>query len=169
MTITETLDLTAFNALSPAAAERTLLRCCSAIRWARRVAAGRPYHNVGALSAAADTALSALTEQDLDLAMAGHPRIGAQAAGESQREQAAMQGSSIRTASALTAGNAEYEARFGHVYLVCADGRSGDELLSSLTRRLRNDPATERAQVRAELGKINRIRLQRLIGAEIPA
>jgi len=80
-----------------------------------------------------------------------------------------MQGSSIRTATALTEGNAEYEARFGHVYLVCADGRSGDELLSSLTRRLRNDPATQRAQVRAELGKINRIRLQRLIGAEIPA
>ena len=63
-------------------------------------------------------------------------------------------------------GNREYEARFGHVYLVCADGRSGDELLAVLRERLTNDPTREWATVREELRKINRLRLVRLIDAE---
>jgi 2-oxo-4-hydroxy-4-carboxy-5-ureidoimidazoline decarboxylase len=66
------------------------------------------------------------------------------------------------TLAALAEGNREYEARFGHVYLVCASGRSGEELLAVLRSRLGNDPATERRVVRAELGKINRLRLERL-------
>jgi len=65
----------------------------------------------------------------------------------------------------LVRANRNYEARFGHVYLVCADGRSGQELLSVLHERLGNDAATERAVLRDELSKINRIRLARLVGA----
>ena len=65
--------------------------------------------------------------------------------------------------AALAEGNRAYEERFGHVYLVCATGRSGPELLAVLRSRLRNDPAYERTVVRDELGKINRLRLQRLL------
>jgi 2-oxo-4-hydroxy-4-carboxy-5-ureidoimidazoline decarboxylase len=65
----------------------------------------------------------------------------------------------------LARANRDYEARFGHVYLVCADGRTGQELLSALRERLGNDPATERAVLRGELSKINRFRLARLVGA----
>jgi 2-oxo-4-hydroxy-4-carboxy-5-ureidoimidazoline decarboxylase len=65
----------------------------------------------------------------------------------------------------LAAGNRAYEERFGHIYLVCASGRSAQELLSILQDRLRNDPAAERQAVRAELGKINDLRLARLMGA----
>ena len=64
---------------------------------------------------------------------------------------------------ALAEGNREYENRFGHVYLVCASGRSGEELLDVLRSRLGNDPAYERTVVRTELGSINRLRLQRLL------
>jgi 2-oxo-4-hydroxy-4-carboxy-5-ureidoimidazoline decarboxylase len=65
--------------------------------------------------------------------------------------------------AALADGNRAYEQRFGHVYLVCADGRPAAELLDVLRARLANDPATERAVLRTELGKINRIRLTRLL------
>lgn len=66
--------------------------------------------------------------------------------------------------TALAQANHDYEARLGHLYLVCADGRSGQELLGVLRERLGNDAATERAVLRDELAKINRIRLVRLVG-----
>jgi 2-oxo-4-hydroxy-4-carboxy-5-ureidoimidazoline decarboxylase len=113
------------------------------------------------LLAAADLALAGLDERDVDAALAGHPRIGERSSHSSSvREQA---GVSDDVRAALAAGNREYEARFGHVYLVSASGRTGEELLAVLRSRLGNDPAREREVVREELGTINRLRLQRLL------
>jgi 2-oxo-4-hydroxy-4-carboxy-5-ureidoimidazoline decarboxylase len=171
MVLAQLLGLGSFNSMPTAEAERALLACCASSRWAARVAAWRPYRWAEELYAAADTALAELENDDLDQAMAGHPRIGERANGahakSSAREQSSVTRSAAATLKALADGNAEYEARFGQVYLVCADGRSGEELLAALHVRLQNDPATERAQARDELGKINRIRLRRLIGAEL--
>jgi 2-oxo-4-hydroxy-4-carboxy-5-ureidoimidazoline decarboxylase len=140
---------------------RLLLEVCSSPRWADAVAGARPYGTAADLFAAADRALAAMSEADLDDALSGHPRIGERADhAASQREQSGVSGEP--TLAALAEGNREYEARFGHVYLVCASGRSGEELLAVLRERLGNDPATERAVVRDELGKINRLRLERL-------
>jgi len=161
-------DLTGFNTAPAADLELALLGCCAAPRWATAVTAGRPYGSAAELYDAAAAALHELDDAEIDIALAGHPRIGArQDAGHSassQREQRGVSSSSAATLAALAEGNREYEARFGHVYLVCADGRSGEELLAVLRQRLHNDPVTERATVRAELCKINRIRLARLIG-----
>ena len=152
------------DALAPADLRARLLAVCASPRWVDLVAAAAPYGSPEALLAAADTALAALGEADLDAALAGHPRIGEQPAGPahaaSAREQAGV-GDDVR--AALAEGNRAYEERFGHVYLVCATGRSGPELLAVLRSRLRNDPAYERTVVRDELGKINRLRLQRLL------
>jgi 2-oxo-4-hydroxy-4-carboxy-5-ureidoimidazoline decarboxylase len=171
MVLAQLLGLGSFNSMPTAEAERALLACCASSRWAARVAAGRPYRWAEELYAVADTALAELDNDDLDQAMTGHPRIGERANGahakSSAREQSSVTRSAAATLKALADGNAEYEARFGHVYLVCADGRSGEELLAVLRVGLQNDPATERAKARNELGKINRIRLRRLIGAEL--
>ena len=59
----------------------------------------------------------------------------------------------------LAEKNREYEDRFGYVYLVCASGRTAEELLAILSDRLDNDPDTERRVMRNELAKINRLRL----------
>jgi 2-oxo-4-hydroxy-4-carboxy-5-ureidoimidazoline decarboxylase len=156
-------DIADFDALPDAEAERLLRGCCASARWARAVTAGRPYGSTDALLAAADTALAALEDPDLDDALAGHPRIGERTRSPaSSREQAGVLASDDGVLAALAEGNRAYEQRFGHVYLVCATGRSGAELLAVLEERLRNDPATERVRVRAELGKINRIRLTQL-------
>jgi 2-oxo-4-hydroxy-4-carboxy-5-ureidoimidazoline decarboxylase len=161
-------DLAGLNTAPAADLEHALLDCCAAPRWATAVAAGRPYGFAAALYDAADAALNELDEAEIDAVLAGHPRIGARPdvghSASSGREQSGVSGSSAATLAALAEGNREYEARFGHVYLVCAHGRSGDELLAVLRQRLHNDAVTERATVRAELRMINRIRLGRLIG-----
>ncbi len=134
---------------------------CASRRWADLVTAAAPYGDLPGLLRAADQALAALDEADLDEAMAGHPRIGERSTHpSSQREQAGVDDA---TRDALVAANREYEDRFGHVYLVCASGRSGEQLLDVLRERLGNDPARERAVARSELGRINALRLERLV------
>ncbi|MHA6617955.1 2-oxo-4-hydroxy-4-carboxy-5-ureidoimidazoline decarboxylase [Pseudonocardia sp. DLS-67] len=150
-----------WNALAAADAEGELRRVCAVPRWAREVAASRPHPDVASLQATAEVAL---TDADLDEAMAGHPRIGDRtAAGASRREQSGVAGADAEVLAALDAGNRAYEERFGHVYLVCATGRSAHELLEILRARLGNAPATERAVALAELAAINRLRLARLV------
>ena len=164
------MDLAGFNAAPAADVRAALLECCSSPHWAAAIAAGRPYSSQAALYGAADEALAGLDDDELHAALAGHPRIGERAraghSASSGREQAGVASSAAPTLDALADGNREYEARFGHVYLVCASGRSGAELLAVLRERLRNDPATEWDVTRAELSKINRLRLAELIDAK---
>ncbi|TWF81112.1 2-oxo-4-hydroxy-4-carboxy-5-ureidoimidazoline decarboxylase [Pseudonocardia hierapolitana] len=158
------MTLDEWNALDAAAAERELRRVCAAPRWARQVVASRPHPDLASLQATAEVALS---DADLDEAMAGHPRIGDRTAdGASRREQSGVAGADPEVLAALAEGNRAYEERFGHVYLVCATGRSAQELLDVLRARLGNDPATERAVALAELAAINRLRIARLVGEE---
>ncbi|MGK8520852.1 2-oxo-4-hydroxy-4-carboxy-5-ureidoimidazoline decarboxylase [Nocardia asteroides] len=156
--------IAAFNALSEDAAYRAVLGCCSSPDFARTLVAGRPYRSVSALLDAADAAMARLPDAELDLALAGHSRIGERPhTAASAREQAGVAGAADAVRAALAEGNRAYEDRFGHIYLVCASGKSAEELLALLTARLRNDPETERRIVREELGKINRIRLRALL------
>jgi 2-oxo-4-hydroxy-4-carboxy-5-ureidoimidazoline decarboxylase len=156
-------DLAWLNALPGGEAVEVLLHCCAAPGWARRVAAGRPYASVADLLAAADAAWAAREPGDLSAAMAGHPRIGERRlAGWSQREQSGV-GSDAAAARALREANAAYEDRFGHVFLICATGRGPAEILAELHRRMRSDPGTERDTAAAEIGKINALRLRKLV------
>ncbi len=159
--------LHAFNGLDSVAAERALLACCSSAGWARRVAGGRPYRDPERLFAAADAAIAGLDTEGIAQALAGHPRIGERPTGpgheSSAREQSGVLGAETEVLAAIAEGNAEYERRFGHVYLVCATGRSAPELLDILRSRLGNDPDAEDRVTRTELAKINRIRLGRML------
>jgi len=158
-----------FNALTEDAAMRALLRCCSSSRWADAVATSRPYPSLAALLATSDAAVARLSAEDLREALAGHPRIGdpLKAGGEwSRQEQAGVSSPDASTRRALADGNAEYERRFGHIYLACATGKSAAELLAFLRERLDNDAGTEWRVVASELAKINQIRLRKLVGAE---
>jgi 2-oxo-4-hydroxy-4-carboxy-5-ureidoimidazoline decarboxylase len=164
----EGIGLTAFNALPADAAEHLLRSCCSSPVWAEGVASRRPFAKAADLFEAADDELAALGEGDVDEALSGHPRIGERPQGaggaQSRREQSGVDGAQEETLAAIAEGNRAYERRFGHVYLVCATGRSADELLEVLCRRLDNPPETERRVLREELAKINRIRLGRMLG-----
>jgi 2-oxo-4-hydroxy-4-carboxy-5-ureidoimidazoline decarboxylase len=155
-----------FNALPSRRAVAELTSCCSSRSWAQRLASNRPFITVDELIRCADLVLAQLGEEELDAALAGHPRIGENPGhASSRREQAGVATADAKVRTALARANRDYEARFGHVYLVCADGRSGEELLRVLHERLGNDAVTERGVLRDELAKINRVRLARLVSA----
>jgi 2-oxo-4-hydroxy-4-carboxy-5-ureidoimidazoline decarboxylase len=150
---------------APDALLRTeLAACCAARSWIAALIAGRPFADQDALFAASDAATAELTDAGLAEALAAHPRIGDRT-GEawSRQEQAGVAMASADLHAELAAANAAYEQRFGQVYLVCATGRSAEELLAICRSRLDHDPATERAVVLAELAKINRLRLAKLL------
>lgn len=163
------VDLAEYNALSDAEASRALVAVCAAPRWVDAMIASRPYGSLDELLRQADDALDQLSVADLDAALAGHPKIGAQPSGpggdQSRREQSGVDPDDAELAAALAEGNRAYEARFGRIYLVCASGRSGRELLAVLRTRLGNSADTELVVTRAELGQINRLRLERMVTA----
>lgn len=158
------IGLEGFNALSERQRMHLLFEVCSSTIWARRVVAGSPFRDADALYDRADRVLAELPDAEIDAALDGHPRIGAKADNPSSaREQARVAAADEAVKAELAVKNRAYEDRFGYVYLVCASGRSADELLAILTDRLHNDPETERRVMRNELAKINRLRLERLL------
>lgn len=155
-----------FNESSERQRMHLLFGVCSSTIWARRVLAGAPFPDVDALLDRADRVLAELPDAEIDAALDGHPRIGARPDNPSSaREQAAVADAGDDVRAMLVARNREYEDRFGYVYLVCASGRTAEELLGILTERLENDPETERRVMRSELAKINRLRLVRLVNS----
>ncbi|MBB5154824.1 2-oxo-4-hydroxy-4-carboxy-5-ureidoimidazoline decarboxylase [Saccharopolyspora phatthalungensis] len=157
------------NDLPRAELIRQLLACLDVPRWAADVADRRPFADVKAVYQAADAAAPELTAGEIHAALSAHPRIGECATGKdtsakwSCNEQSGVDGGDAELARALREGNEAYERRFGHVYLVCASGRSGTELLEILHSRLDNEPETELRIVADELRKIAGLRLAKVI------
>jgi OHCU decarboxylase len=166
-----TLTLRDLNALSAFDAERELLACCGSRVWAREVAAGRPYRDVEALLAAADRVWSRLAPDEWLAAFAKHPRIGERAPATaaaterrwSEGEQSRAQQAGPSVLAELASVNAEYEERFGHVFLICATGKSADEILANARSRLRNDPEHELRVAAEEQRRITHLRLRKLL------
>jgi 2-oxo-4-hydroxy-4-carboxy-5-ureidoimidazoline decarboxylase len=138
--------------------EARLFTCLASRSWARAVASGEP----------AEDAMDRLTDEEWLEAMKAHPRIGERggdAPKSSEQEQSRAMQASAATLEALAAENRRYEERFGHVFLIHASGRGGEEILSELRRRLNNDPVTELEEAKRELRKIALMRLRKLVTA----
>jgi len=160
--MSEDLSLAGFNLAEPAVAQQRLLECCASTRWAGEVLARRPYPDLAALRSVAAEVLARLSWADLTEALEAHPRIGERVAGDGQEAAWSRQeqaGAEAELAEDLRVGNLTYEERFGHVFLICATGLSGEAMLTALRERLGNDPDVEREVVRVELGKIVDLRL----------
>ena len=148
-----------------------LLALTASPAWADGLLARRPYDDLDALLETSDELVAGLSESQIDAALAGHPRIGERVAGSdadsaarSAREQAGMARADASVQVAMARSNADYEERFGRIYLVAAAGRSAEELLGYLHERLDNDPGVELDVVRGELARITRLRLSELVG-----
>jgi 2-oxo-4-hydroxy-4-carboxy-5-ureidoimidazoline decarboxylase len=158
-------SLDVFNVAEPAVAEHDLLACCAARRWADELLARRPYHDLAQLRSVSERVLAALEWADLEQALAAHPRIGERATGNSTEAGWSRDEQAGATPNDdLVAGNLLYEERFGHVFLICATGLSGEQMLTALRQRLGNDPEAERDVVREELRKIVDLRLGKAFG-----
>jgi 2-oxo-4-hydroxy-4-carboxy-5-ureidoimidazoline decarboxylase len=149
---------------------RERLRACNAApSFPDAVLAGRPYASADALVARAEEVSRALPWEEVAEALAAHPRIGDRVEGSSaeaaasRREQSSMGGADDAVRAALLEGNRAYEQRFDHVFLVRAAGRSPEEMLAELRRRLGNDAAAERAEVTEQLAQITALRVRGLV------
>jgi OHCU decarboxylase len=160
------------NALPPEAAEESLLSCCGSREWARRVAARRPFRRPEELEEAADRIWRSLSEEDWREAFGAHPRIGESAPNSNRsgdwarQEQAGTETASRDTLAQLAEVNREYENRFGHVFIVCATGKSAAEMLAQALARLHNDARTELVIAAEEQRRIMRLRLAKLLDLE---
>lgn len=164
--------LSALNAMPANVASAAFLACCGSHKWADAMTAARPFAHATQLYEAADRLWRGLNPDEWRHAFAAHPRIGerhaardagARAASWSSQEQSAAASADERTLAELADVNRAYEERFGHVFLVCATGRSATELLTNAKQRMMNDPATELAVAAEEHRQITRLRLARLI------
>jgi OHCU decarboxylase len=165
------------NGLPREEAEAELLKCCGSTLWARRMAAERPFRDLEELDAKADAEWWALDAEDWLEAFSRHPKIGeqkserAQAADAQQwsdREQAGTRSADEETKQQLAAANREYESKFGHLYIVCATGKTAAELLSICRERLSNDPGDELRVAAEEQRRITRLRLRKLLERQNP-
>jgi OHCU decarboxylase len=153
------------NALPPDRAVPELLRCCGSTRWAREMAARRPFTNMEAIGAEADRIWHGLGREDWLEAFVAHPRIGERPSTRwSSEEQGGVASLPAPARARLDAANREYEARFGFIFIVCATGKSADEMLASVDERLTHSRDEEWRIAAEEQRKITRVRLAKLLG-----
>jgi 2-oxo-4-hydroxy-4-carboxy-5-ureidoimidazoline decarboxylase len=161
---------------SPDDAAADLRRCCGSSRWVQAMVDARPFGTEAALRAAAATSFERLRREDWLEAFAHHPRIGDRAALEarfastrswSAAEQGAVSAAGRDVLDRLAAVNRAYEERFGYVFIVCATGKSPQEMLVLAEARLGNDPAAELPIAAAEQRRITDLRLTKLLSGEV--
>jgi OHCU decarboxylase len=153
------------NRLAAGDLREALQRCCGSDAWVERMMDARPFEGPRALFDAADRIWRSLGPRDWLQAFAAHPRIGDRtAAGWSAGEQKRALASDGDILTELADSHRGYEARFGHIFIVCATGKTAAEMLSMLRARLGNDPETELQTAAEEQRKITRLRLEKLLG-----
>ncbi len=165
-----TNGLQRLNTMTEEEGEEALLSCCGSKNWARRLIELRPFGDEEALVQVSDSIWRELTQDDWLEAFSHHPKIGekkaakaasAQAQRWSEQEQAGEE--NPQTLAALEEANLEYEERFGYIFMVCATGKSKEEMLAILRERLQNDPGTEIQAAAEEQRKITNLRLEKLL------
>lgn len=159
------------NAMQVDELRNTLQKCCGASLWVQRMLESAPYTSTEDVLEKSDKAWSFCTEKDWLEAFDHHPKIGDLASLEKKfavtkelagGEQAAVHRASPEVLEALANGNNEYEKKFGFIFIVCATGKSAEEMLEMLQKRLGNDRTTELKIAAAEQHKITRLRLNKI-------
>jgi OHCU decarboxylase len=159
--------LAEWNDADHAAATEAMIACCGSRRWAAAMVALRPIQSAAELSALADEHWGKMGESDLLEAFACHPRIGErkqahaspQSAAWSSQEQSSTNSTPGSVLMKIADGNELYEKQFGFTYIVCATGKSAEEMLAILERRLMNDRATELREGAEQQRQITQLRL----------
>ncbi|MFY9748694.1 MAG: 2-oxo-4-hydroxy-4-carboxy-5-ureidoimidazoline decarboxylase [Acidobacteriaceae bacterium] len=166
--------LARWNAMPDMEATEEILPCCGSQHWAQEMVRLRPFGSPADVLGAADRVWRGLGTEDWDEAFRSHPRIGErkapaaatkQSAGWSRQEQDGVHTQDATMLAELARRNAEYEARFGRVFLVCATGKSAAEMLAILKRRIGNDAETELREAAEQQRQITQMRLRRWLGA----
>jgi OHCU decarboxylase len=165
-------DLAWLNSLPADEAMKELRQCCGSQRWVAEVVDGRPYASLETLLTRAHDVWWSLDQSDWLEAFRSHPRIGEKKAAEkvsaqsrhwSGQEQAGMSNASRESAHVLAALNRAYELKFGYIFIICATGKTPEEMLSALRERLQHDAGVELPLASAEQARITELRLKKLL------
>ena len=165
-------DLAWLNSLTAEDAANELLQCCGSRRWTEQMSSDRPYSTLEALLTHADRIWWALTPDDWLEAFRSHPKIGekkasdkvsAQSSQWSGQEQAGVSSASQDTVDSLESLNRAYEQKFGFIFIICATGKTSEEMLEALQDRLQHDSDTELRLAATEQAKITELRLKKLL------
>jgi OHCU decarboxylase len=160
------MTLTELNKLPKYRAEEEFLKCCGSKGWARAMARRRPFANFDRLLQAATEIWRGLDSSDWMEAFQTHPRIGERkVSGAPAAEQAGMNRATATVASAIEEANHEYLAKFGFIFIICASGKTAEEMLANLRSRLDNPPEEEIRVAAEEQNKITQLRLGRIFPA----
>jgi OHCU decarboxylase len=166
------MTLDQLNTIPAAAAEDEFLKCCGSTQWAHAMTQARPFATLDDVLADADRIWWSLNKADWSEAFRAHPKIGERKAATAQsaeaqkwsaQEQSGVAQALANTISELAERNREYEDRFGFIFIVCASGKSSEEMLAIINERIRNDAETELRAAAAEQSKITRLRLEKLL------
>ena len=166
------MTLTELNNLHPAALKEALGKCCGAGAWVSQLMAVFPVKDAQQLFSEAERIWYACDEADWREAFTHHPKIGdinslkekfASTSQWAEGEQSSVRHTSQQVLEALASGNAQYEQKFGYIFIVCATGKSAGEMLAILQSRLQNDPKDEISIAAEEQNKITKLRLEKLV------
>ncbi|WP_078354524.1 2-oxo-4-hydroxy-4-carboxy-5-ureidoimidazoline decarboxylase [Mycobacteroides chelonae] len=156
-----------FNEMPDTKAVHALYECGGSVTWARKIAAARPFADHDALFRYADNELFALSEESLDEVLIAYPPLGRRpGSSRSHAEQCAIRDETPGMMAALRAAAHRYEHHFGHRFVMHLCGQDGASVLRAISDRMHHDVDTERKVTRNELAKINRTRLERMLGPE---
>ena len=165
-------DLAWLNTLTAEEATKELRQCCGSTRWTEQMTDDRPYSTLESLIMHADRVWWSLMPDDWLEAFRSHPKIGEKKTSEkvsaqsqqwSGQEQAGVSRASQETTDSLAALNRAYEQKFGFIFIICASGKTSEEMLAALHERLNHDSDTELRLAAAEQAKITELRLKKLL------
>lgn len=166
------MTIAKLNSLKPQAAADELFKCCGSANWAKKLSEQRPFKNLHDLVATSDEVWQKCSKSDGLEAFTHHPKIGdlknLEKKFASTKEWAGGEQAGVNVANqivlqALAKGNEDYEKKFGFIFIVCAIGKSAEEMLALLNERMGNDKETEIKIAMAEQNKITKIRLKKLV------
>ena len=148
-----------------------LLKCCGSSKWVNNIFAARPFSSVAQLHMQAEKIWLELGKDDYLEAFAAHPKIGECKVPEkakntenwTRKEQAGMLNAADQVKLELEKQNCKYEIKFGYIFIVCATGKSAEEMLDMLQHRLENSPLIELNIAACEQNKITNLRLNNML------
>jgi|SRR5688572_8514690 len=166
------MTLHELNTLDKRELREKLLDCCGSGSWVEKMLPVFPVDDLVELLEDAEEKWFECSEEDWKEAFSRHPEIGdpfslqkgfGSAAGWESEEQSSVYSASRQTVEALANGNRLYREKFGYIFIVCASGKSAEEMLGMLYSRLPNEPAEEIRIAADEQNKITKLRLQKLV------
>jgi 2-oxo-4-hydroxy-4-carboxy-5-ureidoimidazoline decarboxylase len=166
------MTLHELNTLPKPQLKEELMKCCGSSEWVNKMLPFFPADDLVELLEDAEEQWFKCTEEDWKEAFSHHPKIGdteslkkkfASTATWASGEQAGINTASGEIMKALADGNRQYEEKFGYIFIVCATGKSAEEMLEMLLGRLSNDPKEEIEIAADEQNKITKLRLEKLL------